>query len=150
MLSPLIWQSLCCSSLSPIISWREVETHRLTRAQFAPWFDNRSVELVVMEACGSAHHWARTLMAQAFSACFVGHQRSTALVLGDSFRRAGTDHAPLTHDELSARDERRIVARSHPDFVGLHRALEVFPLGMQIGFGGGFVNVTDRVLRRWV
>ena len=41
-----------------------METHRLTRAQFARGFDNRSVELVVMEACGSAHHWARTLMAR--------------------------------------------------------------------------------------
>ena len=45
-------------------TWRVVETHRLTRVQFARWFDNRSVELVVMEACGSAHHWARTLMAR--------------------------------------------------------------------------------------
>ena len=45
-------------------SWRVVETHRLTRAQFARWFDNRSVDLVVMEACGSAHHWARTLVAK--------------------------------------------------------------------------------------
>ena len=45
-------------------SWRVVETHRLTRAQFARWFDDQSVELVVMEACGSAHHWARTLMAR--------------------------------------------------------------------------------------
>ena len=45
-------------------SWRVVETHRLTRAQFARWFDNRSVALVVMEACGSAHDWARTLTAR--------------------------------------------------------------------------------------
>ena len=45
-------------------TWRVVETHRLTRTQFARWFDNRSVELVFMEACGSAHHWARTLMAR--------------------------------------------------------------------------------------
>ena len=44
--------------------WRVMETHRLTRAQFARWFDNRSVGLVVMEACGSAHHWARTLKAR--------------------------------------------------------------------------------------
>jgi transposase len=43
---------------------RVVETHRLTRAQFSRWFDNRSVGLVVMEACGSAHHWARTLIAR--------------------------------------------------------------------------------------
>jgi transposase len=42
-------------------SWRVVESHRLTRAQFERWFVNRAVGLVVMEACGSAHHWARWL-----------------------------------------------------------------------------------------
>jgi transposase len=42
-------------------SWRVVESHRLTRAQFERWFVNRSVGLVVMEACGSAHYWARWL-----------------------------------------------------------------------------------------
>ena len=40
-------------------SWRVIETHRLTRAQFERWFANRDVSLVIMEACGSAHHWAR-------------------------------------------------------------------------------------------
>jgi hypothetical protein len=42
-------------------SWRVVESHRLTRTQFERWFGNRVVGLVVMEACGSAHHWARWL-----------------------------------------------------------------------------------------
>ena len=41
--------------------WRVTETHRLTRTQFERWFVNRSVGLVIMEACGSAHHWARFL-----------------------------------------------------------------------------------------
>src|SRR2546430_14209743 len=41
--------------------WKIIERARLTRAQFERWFDNRKVDLVVMEACGSAHHWARTL-----------------------------------------------------------------------------------------
>ena len=36
-----------------------VETQRLTRIQFERWFANRDVSLVIMEACGSAHHWAR-------------------------------------------------------------------------------------------
>lgn len=40
-------------------NWRVTEQHRLTRAQFERWFINRSVSLVIMEACGSAHHWAR-------------------------------------------------------------------------------------------
>ncbi len=42
-------------------AWQVVATHRLTRTQFERWFDNRTVDLVVMEACGSAHHWARWL-----------------------------------------------------------------------------------------
>ena len=42
-------------------NWRVVERQRLTRTQFERWFANRAVGLVVMEACGSAHHWARWL-----------------------------------------------------------------------------------------
>jgi len=41
--------------------WQVRESHRLTRTQFERWFANRAVDLVVMEACGSAHHWARWL-----------------------------------------------------------------------------------------
>jgi len=41
--------------------WKIIETHRLTRTQFERWFANRAVDRVVMEACGSAHHWARWL-----------------------------------------------------------------------------------------
>ena len=42
-------------------SWKVVESHRLTRTQFERFFANRDVRLVIMEACGSAHHWARWL-----------------------------------------------------------------------------------------
>lgn len=42
-------------------SWKVVQTHRLTRTQFERWFINREVSLVIMEACGCAHHWARWL-----------------------------------------------------------------------------------------
>lgn len=41
--------------------WQVIESHRLSRAQFERWFANREVSRVVMEACGSAHHWARWL-----------------------------------------------------------------------------------------
>lgn len=44
--------------------WGVVGSARLTRGQFERWFDNREVALVIMEACGSAHHWARTLTAR--------------------------------------------------------------------------------------
>lgn len=41
--------------------WRVIESHRLSRAQFERWFTHRNIGLVIMEACGSAHHWARWL-----------------------------------------------------------------------------------------
>ncbi len=41
--------------------WRVVQTARLNRRQFAAWFENRLVSPVLMEACGSARHWARWL-----------------------------------------------------------------------------------------
>jgi transposase len=44
--------------------WRVVGRERLTRSQFERWFGNREIKLVVMEACGSAHHWARTFRAR--------------------------------------------------------------------------------------
>jgi transposase len=43
--------------------WRVLSTSRLTRSQFQRCFHNTSVCRVVMEACGSAHHWARQIQA---------------------------------------------------------------------------------------
>jgi transposase len=44
--------------------WHIVERHRLNRARFARFFVQRPPCRVVMEACGSAHHWARRLVAE--------------------------------------------------------------------------------------
>ncbi len=38
-----------------------IQLLRLSRPQLERWFHNRSVDLVLMEACGSAHHWGRWL-----------------------------------------------------------------------------------------
>jgi transposase len=43
--------------------WRIGERHRLSRAKFSQFFVNRPPCSVVMEACGSAHHWARRIVA---------------------------------------------------------------------------------------
>lgn len=45
----------------------EIVNKAIKRAQFAEYFANRAPCLVGMEACGSAHHWARQLMK-------MGHQ----------------------------------------------------------------------------
>src|SRR5580658_729411 len=43
--------------------WRICERRRLSRTKFAQFFGNRPPCDVVMEACGSAHHWARRIAA---------------------------------------------------------------------------------------
>lgn len=43
------------------------ESHRLSRSQFLRFFAERQPALVVLEACGTAHHWARELRG-------LGHQ----------------------------------------------------------------------------
>lgn len=37
------------------------ETYRLRRSQLLKFFAQRQPATVVLEACGSAHHWARQL-----------------------------------------------------------------------------------------
>ena len=39
-----------------------VQRERLPRAKFAEFFADRPTSVVVMEACGSAHHWGRLIM----------------------------------------------------------------------------------------
>ena len=45
----------------------EIQRRQLKRAKVAEFFANRQPSLVAIEACGGAHHWARTLLA-------MGHQ----------------------------------------------------------------------------
>ena len=47
--------------------WRIVERHRLNRARFSRFFVHRPPCQVVMEACGSAHYWARRIRAEGHS-----------------------------------------------------------------------------------
>lgn len=45
----------------------EIQRKKLSRAKFAEFFANRAAARVVIESCGGAHHWGRTLAA-------LGHQ----------------------------------------------------------------------------
>ena len=50
---------------------RVTERHRLSREAFLRFFAERQPATVLMEACGSAHHWGRQLQ----SACPGAHRR---------------------------------------------------------------------------
>ena len=67
---------------------RVLEQHRLTRAQFERFFDNRSVSRMIMEACGSAHHWARVFGARGIEVTLLPAMYVRAYV-----RRSKTDAA---------------------------------------------------------
>jgi transposase len=68
--------------------WKVVERARLTRSQFERWFHNRAVRLVIMEACATAHYWARTLCARGIEVRLLPAQYVRAYV-----RRNKTDAA---------------------------------------------------------
>lgn len=69
-------------------SHRVIEQHRLTRPQFERFFANHGVQRIVMEACGTAHHFARTLAARGIEVILLPAQYVRAYV-----RRNKTDSA---------------------------------------------------------
>ena len=100
--------------------WRVVETQRLTRTQFERWFVNRTVSLVIMESCGSAHHWARWLQGLGIEVRLLPAQYVRAYV-----KRNKTDAADAAAllEAARASDMRpvRIKSVEQQALQGLHR-----------------------------
>lgn len=69
-------------------SWQVTERHRLSRARFARFFATRPSCRVVMESCGTAHFWARRLVAAGHDVALLPAQYVRAYV-----RRNKTDRA---------------------------------------------------------
>jgi transposase len=67
---------------------RVTERKRLSREGFAKFFVNREPCRIVMEACGTAHHWARTFQAQGHAVKLLPPQHVRPYV-----RRNKTDRA---------------------------------------------------------
>jgi transposase len=72
---------------------RIVERRRLTRAAFAKAFDNHVSLRLVMEACGSAHHWARRFTRAGHAVTLLPAQAVRPYVRGNKTDR--TDAAGL-------------------------------------------------------
>ena len=61
----------------------EIERIKLKRVKVAEFFANRQHSLVAMEACGGAHHWARTLSAHGHQVKLLPAKHVKAFVLRD-------------------------------------------------------------------
>ena len=71
--------------------WRIIERRRLSRLQFQRYVAGSSATHVVMEACASAHHWARTLQERGVRVSLLPAQYVRPYV-----RRDKTDRADVT------------------------------------------------------
>ena len=100
--------------------WNVIERARLTRGQFERWFHNRAVRLVVMEACATAHHWARTLGARGIEVRLLPAKYVRAYV-----RRNKTDAADALAllEAARALDIKSVAVKSieQQALQGLHR-----------------------------
>jgi transposase len=101
--------------------FRVVATHRLSRAKFLAWWQNRPVCAVVMEACGAAHHVARWLRAMGHAVTLLPPQYVRAYV-----RRDKTDLADACAllEAMRAHDLRPVPIKTEAQQVvlALHRA----------------------------
>lgn len=61
----------------------EIQRRQLKRAKVAEFFVNRQPSVVAMEACGGAHHWARTLIAMGHQVKLLPAKHVRAFVLRD-------------------------------------------------------------------
>lgn len=61
----------------------EIQRRQLKRAKVAEFFSNRQPSLVAIEACGGAHHWARTLHGMGHQVKLLPAKHVRAFVLRD-------------------------------------------------------------------
>lgn len=105
--------------------WRVIGRERLTRSQFERWFANRQVRLIVMEACGSAHHWARTFQARGIEVRLLPAHYVRAYV-----KRSKTDAADACAllEAARASDIKPVAVKSieQQALQGLHRTREAW------------------------
>ena len=93
--------------------------------QFERWFDNRSVELIVMEACGSAHYWGRLFQERGIEVKLLPTQYVRAYV-----KRNKTDAADATAllEAVRAADMKPVAVKSveQQALQALHRTREAW------------------------
>jgi transposase len=102
---------------------RIVERQRLNRGAFAAAFDNRAPLRIVMEACGSAHHWARAFQRRGHAVTLLPAHDVRPYVRGNKTDRS--DAAGLLEaDRCGGICPVPVKTASQQGIQGLHRVRE--------------------------
>ena len=117
-----------------------IVTKALRRGQVLPYFSKLAPCLVGMEACSTAHHWARELTKLGHSVrlmpgAWQGRITATAGALGSDQRRARAAEG-IEHDALSLRAVEDCVGDKRDGLDGrMHREVVVARFAERVGAG---------------
>ncbi len=104
-------------------SGKVIGRRRLRRPAFSAFFDNHPPAQVIMEACGSAHYWARRFEARGFSVRLLPAQYVRPYVLGNKTDRNDTDGI-LRADQVAGMAPVPVKTVDQQGIQSLHRLRE--------------------------
>jgi transposase len=113
-----VFHAICCDDRGKVIKKK-----MLRRSKLLAWFANLPQSLVGMEACASAHHWARELQSLGHQVKLIPPQHVKPFVRGNK----NDYNDALAISEAVTRPEMRFVAIKTPqqqDIQALHRLRE--------------------------
>jgi len=96
------------------------ERHRLSRSRFLAFFVQRPPATVLMESCGSAHHWAREIEALGHQVLLLPPHRTRPYVTGNKTDRADAKGLLEAHRNEQIRPV-PIKSTQQQALAGLHR-----------------------------
>lgn len=113
-----VFHAICCDDRGKVIKKK-----MLRRSKLVAWFANLPQSLVAMEACASAHYWARELQSLGHQVKLIPPQHVKPFVRGNK----NDYNDALAISEAVTRPEMRFVAIKTPqqqDIQALHRLRE--------------------------
>lgn len=122
----------------------EVGRKKLSRAKFSEFFASRQPARIVMEACGSAHHWGRTLEAMGHAVELLPARQVRAFVWGNKDDAAdaraiwmAAQHSDIRRVQVKAVDQQAVqfLHRTRLHWVSLRTATVNLLRSMLYEFG---------------
>ena len=132
-----------------------LSNRKLTREKFTLWLKDLEPTLVVMEACGTAHHWGRRLLAMGHDARLIPAQhvkafvrvhksdRNDALAIAEAAQRPGIHFVPI---KTIGQQDLQSLGRVRSAMVGRRTAVINQMRGIASEYGVNFPKSRQRLM----